>query len=177
MNEFAIVKYFTTIDFNKYTHLFFVISTNMFLLILGLILIYIVFRRKQYIQFSYFLFLAILGYVLKKLIALFYTRARPYILLKMQGSLHITNSSFYSMHTFLAFLMAFFIFRITKHRWVGLTAFVFATFVAISRIVLAMHFLTDVLFSIFFVYCLIVFLDWWENWRENKKQKDLNKIL
>jgi undecaprenyl-diphosphatase len=98
-----------------------------------------------------------IGFALKELITMFFFRPRPYSVLNIDVFANITKNSFYSTHTFVAFLFAFFIFFLTKNNWIRIGAIVLAILTAFTRLALAQHYISDILvgFLIAFLFYLI----------------------
>lgn len=87
------------------------------------------------------------GVVLKEILTLLFTRIRPYVLLDIAIETHRSYSSFYSLHTFITTISVLFLFFAIKNKWYRVLGILAAIIVGFSRIVLAQHYLTDVLFA------------------------------
>lgn len=134
------------------THLLTNILPFILILFFGLFAIY----QKRYILIGISLIATAFGFVLKEIITIFYQRARPYEVLNLGIKANLTENSFFSTHTYLAFIVAFFIFFLTDKKWVRITAIVLATLTAVSRLILAQHYISDIIAG--FLIALIIYL-------------------
>lgn len=121
----------------------------------GVTLLVLTLKRMWKTIFYYALAVAI-GVVLKEVIALVFTRIRPYVLLDIAIEAHRSYSSFYSLHTFITTVSILFLFLVVKNKWWRIIGILAAILVGLSRIVLAQHYLTDVLFAY-----VLAFGIWW----------------
>lgn len=121
--------------------------------------------KKMWKTIFYFALSIAVGVVLKELIALVFTRIRPYVLLDIAIETHRSYSSFYSLHTFITTVSILFLLVVVKNKWLRILGIIVAIVVGFSRIVLAQHYLTDVLFA----YAL-AFGIWWlaKKWVEEE---------
>jgi len=123
-------------------------------LLIGYILIFTIWQKKIMIIALYLLFWT-LGFALKEFLGGFYFRIRPYDILNIQKN-NLTENSFYSMHTYIAFLSAFFIFYLTENKYLRIGAIIIAILTAFTRLTLAQHYLSDILTG--FLLALIFWL-------------------
>jgi undecaprenyl-diphosphatase len=132
-------------------------------LLLGLLALFIIYKewlteKGRTILFSYSIF-GIFGIALKEIITFFYFRIRPYKLLGIDANIY--NSSFFSMHTYIAFITAFYICLIEKNTVIRVVAIILAILIAFSRLALAYHYLTDVLFAILLSFIFFIVIKWY----------------
>jgi membrane-associated phospholipid phosphatase len=132
-----------------FLNLFWEIITNLFPIILIITLIFLVHKKKNYIYLAIFALNIALGLLLKKIITLFYFSPRPYELLNLVKT-NVMDNSFFSNHTFLVFVTAFFIIQITDNKIIKYLAIILAIITAFSRIVLAQHYVIDIVFGLIF---------------------------
>lgn len=131
------------------------ILTNLFPAILIIILIYFAKQKKQYFILGLFALNIALGVILKKIISLFYFVPRPYELLMLQKT-NIIENSFFSNHSFLVFLSLFYIWHLTENKIIRITSIILAIITAFSRIVLAQHYLIDIIFGLIFAQIFFI---------------------
>ena len=112
-----------------------IITNTYVILCLGFLLF--AFLQRRWILIAFYAICNAIGFGLKELITLFYFRARPYAVLNLNIKANLTANSFYSAHAFVAFISAFFIFFLTKNKWLRIGAIVLAIIIAFSRLVLA----------------------------------------
>jgi len=128
------------------------ILTTLVPITLVTIMMYYLIARKQHSAMiataSAFLF----AVLLKTFIELFLIRVRPHIVLGFDKASLLTDSSFYSTHTFIAFASLFVIFSFEKRNSIKWCFLILAIVVALSRIVLAAHYVTDVVVAIILAY-------------------------
>lgn len=121
----------------------------------GVTLLVLALKRMWKTIFYYALTLGA-GVVLKEILTMLFTRIRPYVLLDIAIETHRSFSSFYSLHTFITTVSILFLFFATKNKWYRLAGIIVAILVGFSRIVLAQHYLTDVLFA--YVLAFVIYL-------------------
>ncbi len=124
-------------------------------LVAGITLLVLALKR-MWKTILFFAFAFAIGVVLKELIALVFTRIRPYVLLDIAIETHRSYSSFYSLHTFITTISILFLFFVVKNKWLKVLGIIIAIIVGLSRIVLAQHYLTDVLFA--YVLAFVIYL-------------------
>jgi|GEM_PF-2689110 len=125
----------------------------------GMIIAYFVFFclwEKRFALLGISLVATAIGFALKELITLFYLRARPYTLLQANVEANLTQNSFYSTHTYVAFLFAFFVFFLTDKLWIRIIAIILAILTAFTRLALAQHYISDIIAG--FLVALIIYL-------------------
>ncbi len=108
------------------------------------------------------------GYILKEIISWFYIRTRPYTILNLNIKKNLTDSSFYSMHTYSAILTTIFIFYLTENKSVRISSIILTILIIFSRLVLAQHYISDILVSILLV--LVLYLVFRKFYKKEKKE-------
>jgi membrane-associated phospholipid phosphatase len=134
---------------------FWQILTNLFPIILLSIIIYLIKKRKNFVILGLLALNIALGMLLKKIISIFYFTPRPYELLVLTKT-NIVESSFFSNHTYFAFLCVFYIWYLTDNKIIKYSALILAIITAFSRIVLAQHYLVDILFGLIFAQIFFI---------------------
>ncbi len=125
------------------------------------ILILVLCLKKMWKTIFYFALSVAVGVVLKEIIALVFTRIRPYVLLDIAIETHRSYSSFFSLHTFITTISILFLFLVVKNKWLKVLGVIIAIIVGFSRIVLAQHYLTDVLFAYVLAFGIFVLARKW----------------
>lgn len=134
---------------------FWQILTNLFpILLLGTI-IFLIKKKKNYFILGLFALNISLGMLLKEIISIFYFTPRPYELLILTKT-NIVESSFFSNHTYFAFLCVFYIWYLTDNKFIKYSSIILAIVTAFSRIVLAQHYLIDILFGLIFAQIFFI---------------------
>ena len=131
-----------------------IITSTYIILCIGFLLF--AFLQRRWLLIAIYGACNAIGFGLKELITLFYFRARPYSVLNLDIQANLTANSFYSTHTFVAFITAFFIFFLTKNKWLRISAIILAILIAFSRLALAQHYISDILTG--FLVALILYL-------------------
>jgi undecaprenyl-diphosphatase len=140
----------------------------------GIIIAYFVFFclwEKRFALLGISLVATAIGFALKELITLFFVRIRPYELLNANVEANLTQNSFYSTHTYVAFIFAFFVFFLTNKNWIRVTAIVLAVLTAFTRLALAQHYISDIIAG--FLIALLVYLltkKVYQKWFLNKNE-------
>lgn len=99
--------------------------------------------RAKIIWFTKILFSFILFALITEILHLYFPSTRPYIVQGLEPLVYLpTSSSFPSGHAGQAAILATFIFSL--NRWWGLIAFVMAGFVAVGRVLVGAHYISDV---------------------------------
>ncbi len=98
------------------------------------------------------LIMIVIGAFVKYIISLVVFRLRPMQVLELNYSYAGLDSSFFSMHTYTAFLLLFVIFLIERDFTIRLLALFIAILVGLSRIFMLEHYFTDVFAGIVFAY-------------------------
>lgn len=114
------------------------------------------FMQGRYLLIAFFVACTTIGFGLKELITLFFVRIRPYELIHAEVISNLTKNSFYSTHTFVAFIIAFYIFFLTKSKVIRIIAIILAIIVAFTRLALAQHYISDIFAG--FLLALILYL-------------------
>lgn len=130
--------------------------TNGFWLVLAIYFTIFALMQRRYILIGFYAVANIIGFGLKEIITLFFQRARPYEVLDLGIKANLTENSFYSTHTFVAFITCFFIFFLTDKLWIRIIAIVLATLVAFTRLILAQHYISDIIAG--FLLALLLYL-------------------
>ncbi|PIU22649.1 MAG: hypothetical protein COT14_00090 [Candidatus Diapherotrites archaeon CG08_land_8_20_14_0_20_30_16] len=148
----AIYSFFNNLGLTEF---WWVITNTYVILCIGFLLF--AFLQRRWVLIAFYVGCNAIGFGLKELITLFYLRARPYSILNLDIKTNLTQNSFYSTHTFVAFISAFFIFFLTKNKVLRISGIVLAILISISRFALAQHYVSDVLagFLIAFILYLI----------------------
>jgi undecaprenyl-diphosphatase len=126
-----------------------------FIWILGIAAISIViflYRRRPLSKIFFFgLGTFVLSYICLLLIQYLYFRPRPFVALKINPLIDLStqNPSLPSFHTILAFIIALVVYAVNK-KW-GIVFLVFATLVGLARVLVGVHWFSDVLASVILV--------------------------
>lgn len=109
----------------------------------------------------------IFGVIIKAII----NRARPYMAWPaVNPVLHAMDASFPSGHTMISFILAFFYLKYLPKK-VGIPSMILAALIAISRLVLGVHYPTDILAGLVIAWlCFVVGEKYIFPWLKNKKQ-------
>jgi len=150
------------------------ILTDSLWVILALFFIILAFVQRRYLLMAFFVACNAIGFGLKELITLFYLRVRPYEIINADVAANLTKNSFYSTHTFVAFITAFFIFFLTKDKRIRIAAIVLAIIVAFTRLALAQHYISDIFTG--FLLALILYLISKKIYDKYYTEKPKNKI-
>lgn len=112
-------------------------------------------RLKKIKLLLWTLAIAVFAFFSKEIISLFYFRIRPFGTIEGINNLinkSITDASFPSGHTLVVFALAFSVFWLNK-RW-GILFLIGAFLIAISRVIVGVHYPTDILAGIFIAFVL-----------------------
>lgn len=119
--------------------------------------IYLFYCRRQKLSGKFFLGFGafVSSYIILLLIQYFYFRPRPFVVFKFNPLIEISanNPSFPSFHAMLSFVFALFVLSFNK-KW-GIVFLSLATFVALARIFVGVHWFSDVFAS--FIMVLVSF--------------------
>jgi len=134
---------------NYYLDLFFIFLSVYFVFFLAGLHLIIFWREKKIKGWVWSMIAVFFGLVFKKIMSLIYFRIRPFGALPDINKLiekSVTETSFPSGHTIVSFVLAFSILFINR-KW-GIVFIILAFLVALSRIIVGVHYPTDILAGI-----------------------------
>lgn len=134
---------------------FWQILTDLFPILLLSTVIFLIDKKKDYFLLGLIALNIALGMLLKEIISIFYFTPRPYELLILTNT-NLVESSFFSHHAFFAFLCVFYIWYLTDNKLIKYGSIALAIITAFSRIVLAQHYLIDILFGLIFAQIFFI---------------------
>jgi len=134
---------------NYYLDLFFIFLSVYFVFFLAGLHFVIFWRKKRLKGWIWSMIAIFSGLLFKKIMSLIYFRIRPFGALSNINKLiekSISETSFPSGHTIVSFILAFTLLWIDR-KW-GIVFIILAFLVALSRIIVGVHYPTDILAGI-----------------------------
>jgi len=135
---------------NYYLDLFFIFLSVFFIFFLVVLHFFIFLRKKRIYNWFLAMIVIFFGLVFKEIMSLIYFRVRPFGSLSDINKLiekSILETSFPSGHTIVAFILAFTLLWIDR-KW-GIIFIFLASLIGLSRVIVGVHYPTDILAGIF----------------------------